>query len=277
MGCQCAVGGSGVSYAQCAGATIIDPQPDSIAKMYAAKVGAPTTGSSSWVVCVISAMMATRRFLYWKNAPGDCGQNTAIQLGATAEIGAGINTAASADPEPISKSILTGIAQVFGVFTASHAKAVVKEQTTLCDVANAYNKNAFAIEQLLLNGQFTPQQAVATLQQIVAQLQPYLGDITKQGNAAWGYNLALQALTLWNQDHVYNGLYRATTAVVAPGNPAAVGSGGVVVAGTGPTVPPGSQPVNLPSAVAQAVTTGQISPELILLLGGLGLVVAKFA
>ena len=276
--CGCKAGSSGTQYAQCAGATIIDPQPDSVAQMYAGKVGAPTSGPNSWVVCVIASMIATRRFLYWKNSPGDCGQNTAIQIGATGVIGAGIGTAASADPEPISKGVLSGIASVLAVFTASHAKAVATEQATLCDVAISYNKNAFALEQLLLNGQYTPQQALAVLQQVVAQLKPYLGDITKQGNAAWGYNYALQALVLWNQDVVYPELYRAQSAAIAPGSPATVGSGGVVVAGTGSaSLPPGSVPTDITSALTQAVSTGQLSLPLVAILAGLGLVVARIA
>lgn len=288
MGCACT--GTGTQYAQCAGVTIADPQPDSVMKMWAAQVGAPTTGANAWAACVISAFLQTRRFIYWKNAPGDCGQNTNIQLGVSGQITGIAGLAASSDPEPLSKAVLTGIAQVFGIFTASHAKAVGLEQSTLCDVANAYNQNAFALEKLVQAGQYTPAQASAALAQIVAQLQASLQTIQNpctsgKFNAACGYKFGLDALLAYNQSVVYPSIYRAPAAVVTPsaGTP---GSGGVIVSqnpgnvsGQAPlmSVPGAVAAPDLTSQLTAAVNTGQISPTLIGLLAAAGLVIVFLA
>lgn len=288
MSCGCST--SGTAYAQCAGVTIADPQPDSVMKMWAAQVGAPTTGTNAWAACIISAFLQTRRFIYWKNSPGDCGSNTAINLGVSGQVQGIAALAASADPEPISKSVLTGIAQVFGVFTASHAKAVSNEQATLCDVANAYNQNAFALEKLVQAGQYTPAQASAALGQIVAQLQALLQTIQNpctsgKFNAACGYKFGLDALLAYNTSVVYPSLYRAPAAVVqtSAGTP---GSGGVIVS-QAPASPvgvaplqavPGAQPApDLTSQLTAAVSTGQITPELVGILAAVGLVIVFLA
>src|SRR5262249_7036679 len=147
-GCGTDVLTDAACYAQKYGATIIVPEPNATLKMYAAKVGAPTGGKNGWVTCLVAAFIITRRVIYSKNTPGDCGAQVRPQLGTTGLVTVGLGNAAVADPEPISKGILSGLAAIGGVFTAHHVQAVQTEQNTLCDVAGKYNGSAEQIEQL---------------------------------------------------------------------------------------------------------------------------------
>jgi hypothetical protein len=271
VSCGCQPPNTGANYAQCTGVTIVSPEPDATLRMYAGRVGTPLSGKNAWVGCLVAAFLLTRRMIYFKQRPGDCGTQTAVNVGASGTAAAALGLSAAADPEPLTKGLLTGIATVFGAFTAHHVKAVQVEQATLCDVANAYNQNAYALEQLVQAGQYTPPQAAAVLQQVASQLHTYLSSISRDGNAAYGFAYALDALVLFNAEIVYPALYRAP-ASQSPGSPATPGAPGVIVSGVGPY---GSQPVDLTSAINDAVATGNISPMLLLVLAAVGLVVVK--
>jgi hypothetical protein len=193
---------------------------------------------------LVAAFIVTRRVIYFKNSPGDCGANVRPQIGSTGQIGLGIGVAAGADPEPISAGILSGVTSIFGVFTAHHIKAVQTEQATLCAVAAAYNQSAEQIENLVASGQIDPPTAVAYLQQVVNMLLSQLAPIRKSCNAACGFTYALQALVLYNGDVVYPSLYNASTSAI----------------GAAPGTPGGSQVV-IPSAPLNDLLTGNLSPN----------------
>lgn len=257
---------SAASVVSCQGATVVQQIPDATLKMYAARVGAPSAPDKFWVTCLCAAFMLTQRVIYYKQQPGDCGANVPVNLGITGAIGGSIGVAAAADPEPISKGILSGISTIFGVFGAHHAQAVKTEQATLCDVATTYNGYASAIEQAVASGQLTPEDASQALGQIVTSLSGELSQIAKDCNAACGFKYALQALLLYNTEVIYPALYNAPVSQVGSG-PGAPGSQGALV----PNGLPGS---SLTGAV-NSILTGKLTPQGALLLAGAGIVFIK--
>ena len=194
-GCK-ADAGSWNTYIQCNGLT---PQPladQNTMMTIAAQNGASSSGALNWTMCMAMVFLITRRFPYWKNAPGDCGNaGTYTFSGTDAGISAGLKTAAITDPEPISKGILTGFSVIAGLFGAAHQQAVINEQSTLCNVAGSFNQSMQYLEQYVKSGAMTTDQASATLSQIAQQLDQALAGIAKTASdAAAGYRIALRAL-----------------------------------------------------------------------------------
>lgn len=166
----------------------------------AASVGARST---DWTLCFAVAAMVTRRMLYFRATPGDCGSGNLVlpgQTQATLFAAKGIGGAAAVDPEPISKGILTGLSAIFGGFGAHHAQAIKNEQDTNCSVATGYNQAITSIEQAVMQGVMSPDQGAALVSQVVAQLDPVLARIAKQCNVSCGARIALQALVKFNAE-----------------------------------------------------------------------------
>lgn len=179
---------------------------DSVLQNIAATTGAR---SSDFTMCLAVACMKARRMVYFKVVAGDCGTNNLYITGTTkAEaLGAGLaGKAASVDPEPISQGILSGLAAVFGAFTAHHAQAVQTEEVTLCQVSTTYNQAAVQIENAVQLGAMSTDQAAQLISQIAQQLDPMLATIYKSCNASCGYRIALKALVAYNSQIVYAAL-----------------------------------------------------------------------
>jgi hypothetical protein len=187
-----------------------DPTLESIA----ASAGAQ---SQNWTMCLAMVFLKTRRMVYWKVRPGDCGSRAYFIAPGATSIGAGIlGSGASIDPEPVSKSILAGLAAIFGGFTAAHAAAVQREQDTLCEISTAYNQAIQQIEGAVAAGRLDAVNASSILDSIIQQLDPGLGAIAKPVNAAYGFRLALRALQIYNENYVFPGLAPVAT-VTIPG------------------------------------------------------------
>jgi hypothetical protein len=217
-GCSCQPPNTGDSYAACTGSAAVSTDSAATLGMYAASAGASSTGPNAWMYCLAIAFMRVRRFIYYKQNPGDCGSKTSIQIGTVGAIGQGLLAGSVADPEPVSKGILTALGSLANLFGAAHAAAVNTEQSTLCDVAVAYNQNATSIENALASGQITLSQAVQYLDGLVSNLMPHLQSIAKtQGDAAQGYIIALNALMAYNTAVVYPALANPVSGLVTEG------------------------------------------------------------
>lgn len=238
MGCPCDVNNPS-SYLSCAGDTVRLIAPQSVMTQYAAQAGA---SSANYSMCLAMMFLAARRMEYWKVSPGDCGSPGTAVLGTTFKVETGVigglRLGAAVDPEPISKGILTGVAAIFGGFTAHHAAAVATEQQTLCGVTNAFNYTMNQLETALTSGQITAVQASAVLENAFNQLNPNLAAIRSGQNAAWGYQIAMTALKNFAEGVVFPALQSLAMGQV-PVTP------GVANTFNLPTAPP-----SLPSYVA---------------------------
>jgi hypothetical protein len=205
-GCQSGPGDFWDTYLSCGQ---VRPQPlveDSILVNYAASNGAKST---DWTLCYAVACMKARRMIYWKVSPGDCGSgafdfNNSATLAA--KVGSGVAIGARADPEPISKAILTGVATITNIFGAHHAQAVANEETVGCSVATGFNSAALSLENAVANGALTPDQASQVITQIGPQLDANLQTIAKQGNFGYGMRIALRATIAYFKDIVFMAL-----------------------------------------------------------------------
>lgn len=282
VNCTCQPPASGANYAACAS---VPPQP--LTDMGTLQNIAASAGASStnFTMCLTIAFLLTRRMIYYKASPGDCG-SSAINLsglGTTRGITAGLSAAGSADPEPISKTILSGLATLFGLFGAAHAQAVANEQTTLCQVSTSYNAIAVQLENFVASGQLDPVSAAGILSQAAAQLDGVLATVAKTpGDAASGFRIALKALVAYNTQIVFPALspqvQAATPLPPSPGAP-----------GTYPT--PTGSPVSYTSAgvvpmngnnfgvgpTSVAALPSNIDPGTIVIIAGVAYIASRMA
>ncbi len=219
MGCTCNNVSSDI-YLSCARVNPFFTE-DQVAP-YANRVGAQG-GIGNWVYCYVVACLRANRIIYWKQVPGDCtsSRSAGYQPNTDQIGGATAATLASADPEPISATILAAAGTVFNIFGAAHQAAVVNEETTLCQAEIDYNSFASAAEAALANGNTDPQSANVVLQQVVQRVQSNVASVAKPintPNAGTGVDRALAALALFNREVVYPSI----VAPVLPGVSSAV-------------------------------------------------------
>lgn len=218
MSCGCQHSGNSTNdanaFLSCARFPAQQLVEDSTLVQFAASAGAR---SSDFTMCYVLAVLRARRLIYWKASPpgvspdgsstGDCGSagvNLTGSASTSLAIGHGIGSTAALDPEPISKSILSGVAAIFSVFGAAHAQAVADEQKGLCAVTVSYNRSATQIEQAVKQGLLTSDQAFSLLTNICDQLDQYLAPLAKtSGDFAAGFRIALKALLSYNQEIVF--------------------------------------------------------------------------
>ena len=237
--CTCASGKTGVDYQTCTGAAAqrLPNVPDSVLMNYAATAGAT---SSNFSMCGATACLIARRLIYYKCTAGDCGAPgfavTNPGAAITAGVTKGASAAAIADPEPISKAILTGMAAIFGGFTSAHAAAVQTEQETLCSVSVNYNSAVQGLEQAVEQGVMLPAQAASVLDQISLQLDNVLAALAKPCNASCGFRIYIKALNLYFDDQVFSALAPSVNI-------------------------PGITPLLAPPPVASAATPGTSAPN----------------
>ena len=240
---------------------------------------------------------------YWKVQPGDCGQPGTQVLGSTPVIESyvmkGLGTAASVDPEPISKGILSGVAAIFGGFTAHHAAAVASEQSVLCGVTGSFNYLMNNLEAALLNGRINANDASTILQQATPQLNAALNTIKSGQNAAWGYQIAMTALINFANAVIFPALQAATVAPQVPaaqqpsvasqviptpamGQPVAMpgelmlGSGGYVQTPATPGMNANNMGVGPAYAPAGINLPFTLTPGTIIVIGGVAFVASRF-
>lgn len=219
--CSCAPPNTGDIYAACASVPFAPPVvDDSTLLNIAAGAGAR---SSDFTMCLAMAFLKTRRMIYWRVTPGDCGTKNIDVSGLTAteanleSLGGGIGAKLLAVPDPtmVTKAagaILTGLSSIFGVFTQAHIQAVQTEETTLCQVSIKYNGTMQEIENAVAAGRLSPDNANAFMDELQQQLDPVLTSIAKkccgQGScdAACGFRIALRALQTFNKKYVFPAL-----------------------------------------------------------------------
>jgi len=193
------------AYLACVGVAPVYPEEQ--VSMFADRVGA--TGAP-WIRPTAIAFLRVNRMIYWKNQPGglygDCGANTASAPSTDQTISRISGQVATSDPEPISKGIITLVAQISGIFGAAHQQAVMTEQQTLCTVTIKYNQFADAMEAALRGGQIALKDASQQLESVHQSLASALSHIEKPYDAPYGYHKALDALVLFNQEIIYPSL-----------------------------------------------------------------------
>ena len=260
INCSCSPPKTGSNYQVCtnAAAQRLPGVPDSVLMNYAASAGAR---SSDFTMCLAVACLIARRLIYYKCSPGDCGAPGFALTGYSVterQVTAGLGAAATADPEPITKAILTGMAAIFGGFTAAHSAAVQTEQTTLCQVAVNFNQVAQGLEQAVSQGVMLPAQAASVMDQVCAQLDQYLAAIAKPCNASCGFRITISALDKYFGEQVYPALEPAINnpllnpVAAAPPIASAATPGTSGITGSAFTVPPAAPP---PSAVVTPTMT----------------------
>lgn len=303
MGCGCQPGtNTWDAYISCGSVTPQPLVPDSVLVNYAASAGAK---SSDWTLCYAVACMKTRRMIYWKASPGDCGtQGIALNSSTiiSMKVGSGLGAAASVDPEPISKGILAGLTAILGGFTAVHAQAVATEQQTGCAVAISFNQAASQLEQAVSQGLIDANTASSIMQQVVQQLQAALSPIVKTGNFGAGMRIALNAMQSFFTDVVFDALTPAQnipiiTPITAPRPIASPGAPGTYAGsvGSGYPTPPGfpSTPTlyqgasgytptplsgqNLGVGITSNPTPISLTPGTIIIIGGVAYVASEAA
>lgn len=202
-------------------------------------------------LCFVHVCLLSGRLIYWKNQPGDCPQETKINLGisqqatkygslagtglgATASIAAiaGHGTigaagfgagAAGAAGTAAAAATVVGLALiplvVWGMISAHHKIAVAREQATICDVSQAYNKWEEVMESGIVLGQTAVSDAKSALNVIEPQLLQSLQAIVKGGcNAACYYQKGIRALNMYATEKLYDSLQPKRYAV-NPANP----------------------------------------------------------
>lgn len=230
-------------YASCVGLPILSHDPISVLQGYAASAGASST---DFTMCLTVAFLLTRRMIMYKVNPGDCGTTASAisnsglltdlqlsQLGlgavkAASSVGVQLGGALSgiaggvASAIPIIGSVLSTITSIFSAISQHHALAVANEQKILCAASAAYNQFATQVEQGLTLGSISLTQATQAMEQVASQLDQALSTIAKQGNASYGYRIALRALRQYNEKVVYPSLGSSI-----------LGDNGLLVAGAG--------------------------------------------
>jgi len=141
----------------------------------------------------IEACLRYRGIIYGQKQIGDCGSVVRQSPNSTMLASSGIRSAASVDPEPISGSILAGVAFITGIFGAHHAQAVKTEQATLCDVTKKANAAIPQIDAMVASGTISAQDGISYMDSSMQQLIQECGTIRKDCNAACVISSALQA------------------------------------------------------------------------------------
>jgi len=193
----------------------IEPDNEEV-RSFAARVGTPSR--PEWVLPYVIATIRAHRLFFFKKKPGDCGSDTSISLGTGAKIAraadlgaAGAGTAAALGAgaaAATAAAALTGVGLIalpFAIFGAHHAKAVAQEQATACSVSVGVNQVLEAIEQALVRGEITLEEARAEAQRLEQAALEQLATIKKAGreNLAFGMEFAVRALILFESEKVF--------------------------------------------------------------------------
>ncbi len=142
---------------------------------------------------------------------------------------------------------VAGIAKLFSVIFAHHAKAMAREQSTLCAAVPAANQSLELIDQAVAGGQATPADGIAALDSVVSGFRQAVSGIIKgadptssgECNAACENLSELRAYVLLKQSQ-----YRDLAA---------------------------AQTVSVPGTIATALASGNLSSLLPWAAAGLGL------
>lgn len=201
MSCNCDTGQD--YYLQCSGMQPVYTEEQ--VRLYVTRVGA-VGGKHNWVYCYACTSLRTLRLSAWVNAPGDCGTNYGVAPNVNQIIGGKLQAVAAADPEPISKGVIGIVSKIVGIFGAHHAAAVQAEHKGLCEAMLQYNQFADAMERAISSGAIGIPDAVGQLQQVCSSLRSSLSSISKPINAAYGMQLSLDALKVFNTEVLYPAL-----------------------------------------------------------------------
>lgn len=200
-GCNCDNGQE--YYLQCSGMQAVYSEQQVL--LYTTRVGA-TGGTRNWVQCYAVACLRCLRLIAATATPGDCGSNTGVAPNVNQIIGGKLQGVVAADPEPISKAVIGIAAKIIGIFGANHAAAVQAERKGLCTAMLQYNQFADAMERAISQGAISVPDAIGQLQQVCSSLRSSLSNIVKPINAAYGMQLTLDALRVFNSEVLYPAL-----------------------------------------------------------------------
>jgi len=195
----------------------------------------PAGASATWPI-LCQAFLISRGMIYWESQPGDCGSSDfdvsslgfqATQAGG--QVASGIAAMAGASLPGIGAAV-QAITQIF----QNHANAVITEEKTLCQMMGVINTVIPYYDRQVALGNISPSDALAGMQNYLAQVQAKLSTIAKKCNAACVYIGTLQAHADFCGIY-YPLLAPAQNSPHAPGAPpSTVGTvpGGVIQVGT---------------------------------------------
>lgn len=173
------------------------PVPASVEALY--KVIATRnnpTGNANFVP-PCEANLRARGLIYMKKNPGDCGAPAGVPgfgsgqiVGLSGQAASGVVGgigAAGVLTGPatlgISTAVSMAVAGIESIF-AHHAQAVANEQATICAVANYFNPICRQLDNAVISGQITADNAITYMRQITLQAINGLQSIYKKCNAA---------------------------------------------------------------------------------------------
>jgi hypothetical protein len=182
----------------------------------------------------VKGALQYNRLAYCKSSPGDCGspnsqdvnpyqiagQSESVAgagfavaggIGGAGSAAAGIASTASVVLAPV--GVIIG---VLGAISAHHKQAVITEQATLCQVANAWNQVMDNLEPAVAAGKVSLQQAIQYVQNAHDSLVGMIQSIEKSCNAACFFHAGLDSLLSFNKKYVLPSLVPNQTTVVAP-------------------------------------------------------------
>jgi hypothetical protein len=199
---------------------------------------------SGWTI-LCQAYIVVRGIIYFKDAPGDCGQGVPLELGSISDTTAAVNGIASMAGAAL-PGIGQAVSQITALFTQAHAAAVVDEQTVICGVAGIINQVIPYYDNLVRTGKISPSDAYAGMQAYIAQVTSQLSTIQKTCDAACVYSAVLAAHADFVQTY-YPSIAPVQASASAPGAaPVAIGTtpGGVMQVGTSSGGGLTAQPIN---------------------------------
>jgi hypothetical protein len=205
---------------------------------YAIKGGAP--GNAFFYA---AAIVMAHRIPWWKVSPGDCGQATAVPLGASIQaekLGGGIASTLN----KISGSLglagtIAGLALLpLTLLSEAHAHAVAQETEVGCQAAVAWNTYAATIENGLQNGTIALSDALQSLDPAASQVDGMLAQIQKTpGDAAAMMRQGIRGLVLLYKQPVGPdgkphslAWYAAQATLLQTATPTIAKSGGIALA-----------------------------------------------
>jgi hypothetical protein len=174
--------------------------PSALTQAYLKKYGRDIDGKD-WAEATININL----LLYWKSQPGDCGSPTqmsssalqatqglklaAAGTGAAGAIGGLAVTGFAASAGGIALGAATlGIGLIalpLSIWAAHKAEAKAKGQSALCQITSAYNGTAPAVEDALISGQITLQQAIDWQNQASNDMLGILSGTSIHQTAGW--------------------------------------------------------------------------------------------
>lgn len=211
------------------------PQSLYAAALSVAQRHVPPGASAAWPI-LCQAFLIARGLIYWESQPGDCGSSDydLSNIGAEAtQAGGGVASGIAAMAGASLPGIGVAVQAITQIFQ-NHTNAVITEEKTICQMMFVINTVIPYYDKAVALGQISPSDALAGMQNYLAQVTAKLATIQKKCDAACVYSGVLSAHADFCGIY-YPAISPIQAAPHAPGAPpASAGTvpGGVIQVGT---------------------------------------------